>query len=158
MDEKCKISRICSIFLVAILLLTSVFSILICLDNQALDSVVSAESTWSKTSDKEFKNGTCDNLIFNGTGEDAKLELDISGTNQWIDKTPTPRPAGYPNPKYDHKLATIATTDKVLMFGDKSTLNSRNETWVYDLSDNKWTLKNPINNPHLMNYPIIRPQ
>ena len=41
------------------------------------------------------------------------------------------------------------------MFGDKFVSNKKNETWVYDLSENKWTNKHPINNPYLMKYPKI---
>jgi hypothetical protein len=116
---------------------------------------LASASTWTQTSDTDFDNGTFENILLNGTGNAAGLEIDLSGISQWFDKTPSPRPAGYPNPKYGHEMVTIARTDKVLMFSDKITTNTRNETWVYDLSDDNWTLKQPINNPHLMRYPRI---
>ncbi|WP_455392935.1 Kelch repeat-containing protein [[Eubacterium] cellulosolvens] len=117
--------------------------------------LASAESTWTQTSDDDFTNGTFNNIVLNGTGEAAKLEMGSCGASKWIDKTPTPRPAGYPSQRYDHQMVTIGTTDKVFMFGHTIYSNKENESWVYDLSDNKWTFMQPANNPHIMKYPKI---
>jgi hypothetical protein len=65
--------------------------------------------------------------------------------NTWEQKTPS----GDSIPKLRwHRMASIYGTDKVLIFGgrdDSST--ARNETWVYDLSDNSWTDKAPALSP-----------
>ncbi len=50
-----------------------------------------------------------------------------------------------PNARVGHAMAPIYGTDKVLLFGGIDySVNPRvvyNDTWIYDLSDNKWTKK-----------------
>jgi N-acetylneuraminic acid mutarotase len=64
--------------------------------------------------------------------------------NKWYRKSPNPTP-----PKLAGcKLATIYGTDKVMLFGGMdSEANRRDETWIYDISDNKWTKRNPSTKP-----------
>ncbi len=49
-----------------------------------------------------------------------------------------------PTSRNNHSLAAIYGTDNVLLYGNGG---SYNDTWVYDLSDNTWTLKDPLVNP-----------
>jgi hypothetical protein len=57
-------------------------------------------------------------------------------------------PGNKPSPRSGHVMASIWGTDKVLLYGGSfftgtGTINY-NDTWIYDLSDNKWTEKDPI--------------
>ena len=45
-------------------------------------------------------------------------------------------------------LSSIYNDDKVLLFGgEKDVVGRYRDTWIYDLSENNWTLKNPVNKP-----------
>jgi hypothetical protein len=44
-------------------------------------------------------------------------------------------------------MATIWGTDKILLYGGTNNTILFDDTWVYDLSDNKWILKKPFNKP-----------
>ncbi len=57
----------------------------------------------------------------------------------WTEMIPSTKPAG----RYSHAMATIYGTDKVIMFGGYKSAGVNSETWVYDLSANIWTNKNP---------------
>ena len=116
---------------------------------------VSAASTWTQTSDTDFKDGTFDNIRAKGTGESAELKIEISGLDHWIDKTPEPRPTSYPGTRYTHAMATIATTDEVLMYGGYTNSGQDTVTWVYDLSDDAWVDKKPSNNPGTRTYQVM---
>ena len=96
-----------------------------------------AASTWTQTSDKDFDNGTSNNLTIVGGGDAAELQIDLSEIKHWTDKTPIPRPpSNYPTGRSCHTMAPVWGTDKTVMFGGAYPIN--NETWVYDLSDNTW--------------------
>ncbi len=75
-------------------------------------------------------------------------------TNSWTQLTPSSSPGS----RWIHDMAYIGD-DKVLFFGGAPGTGSsnNNDTWVYDLSDNTWTNKNPSNPPaarrfHKMSY------
>ncbi len=56
-----------------------------------------------------------------------------------------------PSARYYHSLSPIYGTDKILLFGgaapgENNSYNC-NDTWIYDLSENKWTNKKPIDRP-----------
>jgi N-acetylneuraminic acid mutarotase len=86
-------------------------------------------------------------LAFGGFGpsglSDETWIYDLSD-NSWTQKTQTIKPTA----RAGHAMAYIGD-DKVILFGgvldDFST--SYGDTWVYDLSDNTWTLKNPSTSP-----------
>jgi len=48
----------------------------------------------------------------------------------------------------------MAGEDKALLFGGKVSGSANDETWVYDLSDNTWTQKNPSTKPSVRYYII----
>ena len=64
--------------------------------------------------------------------------------NNWTLKNP----ANKPDPRQLHMLASLGG-DKILLFGGYSnnTGGFLNDTWIYDLSDDAWTLKNPASRP-----------
>jgi uncharacterized membrane protein len=84
-----------------------------------------------------------DNVVFFGgwngsSGFDDTWVYDLSA-NTWTKKYPSTRP----NVRYFHKMSTIYGTDQVLLFGGGSSIAIYDDTWVYDLSANTWTNKNP---------------
>jgi hypothetical protein len=109
--------------------------------------LVSAGSTWKQTSKSDFSQGTFINVIINHTGDAAELELDLSRANHWINKTPPTFPTNYPAGRYGSDMAHIPGTDKVLLFGGWAFSGVQSDTWIYDASDNKWTLLQPSNKP-----------
>lgn len=75
---------------------------------------------------------------------DQTWVYDLSANN-WTQKSPGTSPAG----RYGHSMAYIGD-NKVLLFGGKEDFpqNATNDdTWVYDLSDDTWTLLNPSTYP-----------
>ena len=106
-------------------------------------SMVPAVSTWTQTSDRNFKNGTLHNLTLIGSGSSAGLEIDLSEFHDWTNMNTT----GGPDYKYYHTMTPIYGTDKVLLFGGQGNPGTKyyDETWIYDLSDNTWTIKYPKN-------------
>jgi hypothetical protein len=93
---------------------------------------VSAESEWIQTSDSDFIQGTFDNVTLVGSGNDAEVRMDLNFG--WTKKSPSPSPGSLEF----HKMAMINGTDKVVLFGG---MIEEDDTWVYDFSDDKWTLK-----------------
>jgi hypothetical protein len=56
--------------------------------------------------------------------------------NNWVKKTQSTSPGAL----MGHQLATISRTDKVILFGGRDKENHpQNETWIYDISDNRWS-------------------
>ncbi|WP_455393143.1 Kelch repeat-containing protein [[Eubacterium] cellulosolvens] len=107
---------------------------------------VEAHSEWNQTSDKEFDNGTSDNLTIVGKDANAELQIDLSDLQPWIDKKPVIKPLN----RYGHAMAAIDGTDKVVLFGGYTNSGGffrLNDTWIYDYSDNTWTQKSPSNSP-----------
>jgi hypothetical protein len=69
--------------------------------------------------------------------------------NTWINKQPN---GSKPLARHSHAMAPIYGTDKVLLFGGYASSGLSNETWVYDLSDNKWIQQFPFSNPSAREY------
>ncbi|MCK5560701.1 MAG: hypothetical protein KAJ51_08920, partial [Thermoplasmata archaeon] len=112
-------------------------------------TTVQAGSTWTQTSDKDFHNGTFENITMVGIGDDTELTI-IKNQHTWTKRTHTYGPSFR---RYS-QLATIYGTDKIMLFGGDGdyippshTNNMRYDTWVYDLSDNNWSEKSPGNYP-----------
>jgi hypothetical protein len=57
--------------------------------------------------------------------------------NSWVQKSPTNKPGVRKN----HAMASVWGDDKVVLYGGTSGVDSMNDIWVYDLSDDKWTEK-----------------
>jgi N-acetylneuraminic acid mutarotase len=103
-----------------------------------------ASSTWIQNTDSDFRNGTLDYTIINGTGENAELRIDINEIPIWIKKTPINSPLK--NQQY--AMATLYGTKNVLLFGgSRGGLSMVNDTWVYNYENNTWTDKAPNNCP-----------
>lgn len=87
-------------------------------------------------------------LLFGGNNEspfviyDDTWVYDLSD-NTWTLKTPAIKPSG----RYLHTMATIAGDQVLLFSGFNDFTGGNDQTWVYDLSDNVWTLKNPVTRP-----------
>jgi hypothetical protein len=108
--------------------------------------MVKAYSEWKQTSDKEFDNGTSNNLTIIGKGGNAELQIDMSDLQPWINRKPAIKPLN----RYDHAMAAIDGTDKVVLFGGYTNFAGYvrlNDTWIYDYSDNTWTHKSPGMSP-----------
>ncbi len=90
-------------------------------------------------------------LLFGGLGavgagfdrSDETWVYDLSD-NTWTQRFPPTKPSA----RLFHAMANIGG-DQVLLFGgsDDPSGNGSDETWVYDLSDNTWTLKSPASKP-----------
>jgi len=66
----------------------------------------------------------------------------VDAADDWTQKFPNPHPSVRKHPG----MAYIGE-DKVLLFGGYDVADYKNDTWVYDLSDNTWTQKNPSIEP-----------
>ena len=107
-------------------------------------SSVHASSEWTQTSDSDFDNGTHNNTIIKGTGNNAELAIDLPFLNNWMEINTTI----HPGLRYGHTMATIYTTKKVLLYGGNDGLvSSYNDTWLFDLDNKTWTNMTPINDP-----------
>lgn len=127
--------------IVCLILITSLIQIIpnkIQIINEA-----SADSTWIQSTKMDFCNGTLNNITINTSSSEAQLELQYF--DKWINKFPS----GHPEKRDSHAMATFYDTDKILLFGGsfRGTVPDNNETWVYDLSDNKWTQQKPSYSP-----------
>ena len=106
-------------------------------------------SNWFQSSFSDFNNGTSNNLTLIGSGMEAELRLKSIELNKWTEKTPQNSPLE----RQFHALAQIWGTDKILLFGgSKDEYSLFNDTWIYDLSENKWSQKYPANHPSARNY------
>lgn len=81
-------------------------------------------------------------LLYNGGPESETWIYDLSA-DTWTCEHPSPGPTwsgiGY-------AVAYIGD-DQVLLFGGSSPYGCKDETWVYDLSDNTWTQQTPSSRP-----------
>jgi N-acetylneuraminic acid mutarotase len=86
-------------------------------------------------------------LLFGGY-DDQTWVYDLS-ENSWTNQSP----AGAPSARYGHAMAWLGG-DQVLLFGGGISLIGPfdDETWVYDLSENRWTNQSPIGAPSARGY------
>jgi hypothetical protein len=91
-------------------------------------------------------------LLFGGFDDDGHDDetwvYDLS-ENSWTNQSP----AGAPSARYGHAMAWLGG-DQVLLFGGGISLIGPfdDETWVYDLSENRWTNQSPIGAPSARGY------
>jgi len=85
--------------------------------------------------------GTNKVLLYGGSNLGDTWAYNINN-NTWENMDPSIKPPI----RYSHAIASIWGTDKVLLFGGKSPSDEYNDTWVYNLSNNTWTNKNPLGN------------
>ena len=82
-------------------------------------------------------------LLFSGTGYQNDTWVYDLSDNTWTNKNPSTKPSG----RLSHAMAYIGG-DQALLFGGWGGGGIIfNDTWVYDLSDNTWTNKNPSTKP-----------
>ncbi|WP_455391978.1 Kelch repeat-containing protein [[Eubacterium] cellulosolvens] len=126
--------------IIALLIQTSLF----------LLSPVAATTTWTQTSDGDFRNGTLNSLSILGDGPEAILLIDFPEiSNSWTKKFPINMPIR----RSSHAMATIYNTDQILLFSGyyydivNITQYQFQDTWVYDFGDNAWSEKSVLDNP-----------
>ncbi len=130
--------------------LGSIFAIILILSSGLFVSLVlnhrlqtaKATSVLREATDTDFINGKLENVTIIGSGEDAELRIEISGSPHWVNKTPTTAPPV----RYQHAMATIYGTNKILLHGGHK-YGWLRDTWLYDIDTNTWTDMNPINKP-----------
>jgi hypothetical protein len=85
-----------------------------------------------------------DNILFFGGNGGDQTWIYNSSANAWKLLWPKPNPS--PSIRRYHSMAPIYNTDKVVLYGgySLSTSNFLSDTWIFDLSDKKWTNMNPI--------------
>jgi hypothetical protein len=133
-------SKLGSIFIIVILILSG---ILIILPLTMITSPGNAATTWTDTSNTDFNKGQFNNVEIEGTGSAAELKLKGNFGGNWTEK---PR-GSLPESRRGHSIASIHGTDKVLLFGGFKDGKFYDDTWVYDLSENKWTDMKPSGKP-----------
>jgi hypothetical protein len=134
-------SKLCSLFIIAILICSGL-SIIIHSNRMIISS--KAISVWKQSSESEFIKGKYDNITIVGKGENAELRIDLLNLPHWTNKTSDTRP----EKMCLQAMAPIYETDKVLLFGGyRSGDFSWDHTYIYDVSNNTWTLKIPKNRP-----------
>lgn len=74
-------------------------------------------------------------ILKDGQAETSFIPPPIDNYNIWVQKNPSNKPSN----RKKHAMATIYGTDKIMLHGGSlgAALYS-NETWIYDLSDEKW--------------------
>ncbi|NQV18238.1 MAG: T9SS type A sorting domain-containing protein [Armatimonadetes bacterium] len=87
-------------------------------------------------------------LLFGGWdgGYDGETWIYDLSENTWTEKTPTVT-GGTLSARYYHSIAYIGD-DQVLLFGGIISGNNKvQDTWIYDLSEDTWTIKSPSSKP-----------
>lgn len=82
--------------------------------------------------------GQYNSVLYNDT-----IVYDVND-NRWVDMDPS---GAVPDKRRELEMAAILGTDNALLFGGQVGSSYDDETWIYDLSNNEWTLKNPSNKP-----------
>ncbi len=114
-----------------------------------------SDNTWTQTSPAAKPSGRINHamaslggdqvLLFGGADghlDDETWVYDLSD-NTWTLKSPAARPSA----RWSTAMASLGG-DQVLLFSGRVAGGADdNETWVYDLSDNTWTLKSPATKP-----------
>ena len=96
---------------------------------------VRAVSSWLDETDADFNEGTLDNVEIDGTGSDAVLKLKSIG-GYWEERVLSTNPKD----RDLYGFAGVYNTDKVVVFGGHSSSQTKyNDTWIFDLSEGKWT-------------------
>lgn len=131
-------NKVSSLLIISMLVCSGVFLLM---PSTPLFLDVDAATTWTETSNSDFNKGTLNNTEIEGSGTTAELLLKSDFSGNWTEK-----PRGTPpGARRGHVLSSISGTDEVLLFGgfDGSPMG---DTWIYNLSSDKWTNMNPSGN------------
>jgi hypothetical protein len=86
--------------------------------------------------------GTDKIILFGGRNTISQTWVFDLSNNTWTNKTPKD-PTKSPTVRWNHAMASIYDTQKILLFGGSflngSTLVRYNDTWAYNLSNDTWT-------------------
>jgi uncharacterized membrane protein len=104
---------------------------------------VDAISTWTQETESDFENGTMTGVSILAFGKDSELVL--NNNYNWTYQTP-PR-INNPSDRNRHTMASIKGTDKLVLYGGFDGSFIFSQTWIYDLSENKWTKQSPATDP-----------
>ncbi len=89
-----------------------------------------------------------------GAGDNNETWVYDLSDNNWTLKTPATKPT----PRSPYRALAFLGDDEVLLFGGNVVGGATtDETWVYDLSDNVWTLKNLATKPSARNGHAVAP-
>ncbi|WP_455392020.1 Kelch repeat-containing protein [[Eubacterium] cellulosolvens] len=78
-------------------------------------------------------------VLFGGSHSSQETWVYDLSANTWTEKSPSTQPSG----RIYHTMASIYNDDKVVVFGGWDGSKFLSDTWVYDLSSNTWSNKNP---------------
>jgi len=137
-------NKVSSLLIISMLVCSGVFLLM---PSTPLSLDVAAATTWTETSNTDFNKGTLNNTEIDGSGAAAELLLRSDFSGNWTEK-----PRGtIPSARRGHVLSSISGTGEILLFGgyDGSPMN---DTWIYNLSSDKWTNMNPSGNPPSSRY------
>ncbi|UCH89076.1 MAG: hypothetical protein JSV49_00040, partial [Thermoplasmata archaeon] len=143
MRNRTRGTKIKSIFNVYLILI-AIFSVInfIPLDNPLVGEV-SAASSWTINTDKDFLNGTFDNVSLIGSGPSAELR---SKQGLWSLDMPGPTP----RPVQNHAVAGVSGTQNVVLFGGENKAGEANNfTWVFGMEEegDMWFNATPAYSP-----------
>ena len=137
-------NRSISIFIMLILITTGYLGIILIKDQDDF-FCAKAQSCYIQSSELDFSNGTRQNVVIVGSGDDAELRL--QKVFIWIQMYPKQAPSI----RRGHGMAYINGTDKLVLFGGADYSKILTDTWIYDLSDNEWLKKSPKTIPNVRN-------
>ena len=114
-----------------------------------------SDDNWTKKTPKNSPQGTGSHAMATIYGTDKVLLFGgVNNTNHtnetwlydlsddsWINKTSLKNPDGRGN----NAMAAIYGTDKVLLFGGNGWAGYYDDTWIYNMNNNTWMDKTPIN-------------
>ena len=84
-------------------------------------------------------------ILYGGSSDGGETWMgDFWNADGWTKKNPPSNPAPI---RIRHVMGTIYDDDKIFLFGGDDASDYYNETWIYDLSADQWTNKNPVNYP-----------
>ncbi|MEN8156248.1 MAG: kelch repeat-containing protein, partial [Bacteroidota bacterium] len=97
-----------------------------------------------------------DGKVLTFGGKDAKWGIEVinetwvydTGTDEWTNMEPA---GDLPGRRFAFSMSHIGD-DKVLLYNGTDANHKLMDTWVYDYSDNAWTLMNPATSPNMTAY------
>ena len=104
-----------------------------------LSNNVQSYYIWSINSEKNFINGSFENLTIFENEEIVELKLKSFKINKWYESTSNNKPSD----RIYHSISTIYNTDNILLHGGWM----KSDTWIYNYGNDNWTKLSPILSP-----------